>query len=241
MDQMCLLKLVQKCRKRWSGLGLASSTRTAVASDYASANASGRSPPSDRWQAKQSVGVDIFLIGRGALRPIDQFCRTRCVRSCPPLGPGIVPGRMLRTPSETPRLADSAYSLTAKRQSYILAIKSSYKRSSNGAPHLVGSGRKKPLQRGRRSGTAQAADRHQARQARRGRRCGRRLRTSETPREVAGTVVRATAACDTAGRRRISAASSAPAGRRALMYLIDVVVLSELRKPLGGAGLAAWV
>jgi len=35
-----------------------------VAPAYASANASGRSPLSDRWQAKQSVGVSMFLIGR---------------------------------------------------------------------------------------------------------------------------------------------------------------------------------
>ena len=61
------------------------------------------------------------------------------------------------------------------------------------------------------------------------------------PRSGAGTIVRRTSACHTAGRRRIPAASSPSAGPRPLMYLIDTVVLSELRKPQRDARLAAWV
>jgi hypothetical protein len=42
---MCLMKLVQKCRKRWSGLELASSTRTAAGRASASVSLSGQDNP----------------------------------------------------------------------------------------------------------------------------------------------------------------------------------------------------
>ena len=75
----------------------------------------------------------------------------------------------------------------------------------------------------------------------RGRSRCRRVRTAAAPRSGSGTVARGIAACHPAGWRRIRAASDPATRCGPLMYLIDTVVVSELRKPKRDTRLTSWV